>query len=63
MLEEIAMHDDDPDDVVHDLFAETLCGDAPLGRPVLGTVESIEALTRDDVDGCYQQPLRPPRWS
>ena len=31
--------------MVHDLFAETVFGDSPLGRPVLGTVESIEAMT------------------
>jgi predicted Zn-dependent peptidase len=54
VLEEIAMRDDEPSDAVHDLFAETLFGDSPLGRSVLGTVESITALTRDDVDGWYR---------
>ena len=43
ILEEIAMHDDDPTDAVHDEFAAALFGDAPLGRPILGTVESINA--------------------
>ena len=52
------MRDDEPSDAVHDLFSETLFGDTPLGRSVLGTVESIEALTRDDVDGWYREPLR-----
>src|SRR5439155_8630187 len=37
VLEEIAMRDDDPADLVHDEFAATLFGDAPLGRPILGT--------------------------
>lgn len=55
VLEEIAMRDDEPADAVHDLFAETLFGDTPLGRSVLGTVESIEGLTRADVDGWYRQ--------
>jgi predicted Zn-dependent peptidase len=55
VLEEIAMRDDEPADAVHDLFAETLFGDSPLGRSVLGTVESIEGLTRDDVDGWYRR--------
>ena len=55
VLEEIAMRDDEPSDAVHDLFAETLFGDTPLGRSVLGTVESIESLTRDDVDGWYRE--------
>src|SRR5947209_9883752 len=54
VLEEIAMRDDEPADSVHDLFAETLFGDSPLGRSVLGSTESIEALTRDDVDGWYR---------
>src|SRR5215218_1338959 len=54
VLEEIAMRDDEPSDLVHDLFAETLFGDTPLGRSVLGTVESIEGLSRDDVDGWYR---------
>jgi predicted Zn-dependent peptidase len=54
VLEEIAMRDDEPADAVHDLFAETLFGDTPLGRSVLGTVESIEGLSRDDVDGWYR---------
>ncbi|GHE14681.1 putative zinc protease [Klenkia taihuensis] len=54
VLEEIAMRDDEPADAVHDLFASTLFGDTPLGRSVLGTVESIESLTRDDVDGWYR---------
>ena len=54
VLEEIAMRDDEPSDAVHDLFGETLFGDTPLGRSVLGTVESIEGLTRDDVDGWYR---------
>src|SRR5215210_1028827 len=54
VLEEIAMRDDEPSDAVHDLFSETLFGATPLGRSVLGTVESIEGLTRDDVDGWYR---------
>jgi predicted Zn-dependent peptidase len=54
VLEEIAMRDDEPSDAVHDLFSATLFGDTPLGRSVLGTVESIEGLTRDDVDGWYR---------
>jgi len=55
VLEEIAMRDDEPSDAVHDLFSETLFGDTPLGRSVLGTVESIEKLSRDDVDGWYRR--------
>ena len=34
ILDEIAMHDDDPDDVVHNLYAETAWAGTPLGRPI-----------------------------
>jgi predicted Zn-dependent peptidase len=60
VLEEIAMRDDEPSDAVHDLFAETLFDGTPLGRSVLGTVESIEGLSRDDVDGWYRDRYAPP---
>jgi predicted Zn-dependent peptidase len=59
ILEEIAMHDDDPGDVVHDTFAQTVFGDTPLGRPILGSVGSIEALSRDTVRRYYKRWYRP----
>jgi predicted Zn-dependent peptidase len=59
ILDEIAMHDDDPDDVVHNLFARQAWGDSPLGRPIAGTVESITALTRDQVARFYRRHYRP----
>jgi predicted Zn-dependent peptidase len=49
VLEEIAMNDDDPTDTVHEAFTAQLFGDTPLGRPVLGTVESINGITRDEI--------------
>src|SRR5690606_11665240 len=42
VLEEIAMRDDDPSDLVGDAFLTALFGDHPIGRPVIGSVESIE---------------------
>ncbi|MFB7866858.1 MULTISPECIES: M16 family metallopeptidase [unclassified Streptomyces] len=59
ILEEIAMTEDDPGDVVHDLFAQTMFGDTPLGRPVLGTVDTINALTRDQVARFYKKHYDP----
>src|SRR5918998_4436546 len=60
ILDEIAMHDDDPDDVVHNLFAEQAYGSsAPLGRPIAGTVGSIEALSRAQIARFYQRHYRP----
>ena len=55
ILEEIAMHDDDPGDAVHDTFAGALWGDSPLGRPVIGTVDSIESLSRTAIAGFYRR--------
>ncbi|MGH3391298.1 MAG: M16 family metallopeptidase, partial [Actinomadura sp.] len=60
ILEEIAMRDDDPSDLVHDEFALALYGDVPLGRPILGTVESINALNRDGIARYYREHYLPP---
>jgi predicted Zn-dependent peptidase len=54
ILEEINMHEDSPEDVVHDLFTETLWPDHPLGRPILGTVDTIEAATTTSVGRFYR---------
>ena len=59
ILDEIAMHDDDPDDVVHNLFAHQAWGDSPLGRPIAGTEDSITAMTRDQVHRFYRRHYRP----
>ena len=59
ILEEIAMHDDAPDDAVHDAFAESIFGGHPLGRPVLGTVESISSVRRSAVHGYWKRRYRP----
>ena len=49
VLQEIKMVEDDPGDLVHDLFAGALWGDHPLGRPVLGSRETLEAIDRKDI--------------
>ncbi len=60
ILDEIAMHDDDPDDVVQNLVAEVAWGGAsPLGRPIAGTVESIGAMTRDRIRRFYRRHYEP----
>jgi predicted Zn-dependent peptidase len=59
ILEELAMNDDDPHDVVHEEFATAVLGDHPLGRPIGGTQETISAVTRDAVWEHYQQNYRP----
>ncbi|MFE2447293.1 M16 family metallopeptidase [Streptomyces sp. NPDC059426] len=59
VLEEIAMTEDDPGDCVHDLFAHTMLGDTPLGRPVLGTVDTVNALGRDQIARFYRKHYDP----
>ncbi len=60
ILDEIAMHDDDPDDVAHNLFALQAYGDTPLGRSIAGTVESISAMTRDQIVRFYESHYQAP---
>jgi predicted Zn-dependent peptidase len=61
ILDEIAMHDDDPDDVAHNLFSALAWGDSPLGRPIAGTAASIESMTPDQVRRFYHRHYRPER--
>ncbi|BAD40517.1 M16 family metallopeptidase [Symbiobacterium thermophilum] len=49
ICEEIRMYDDVPDDLVHDLFAGALWRGHALGRPIVGTVERVQAMSRADI--------------
>lgn len=51
ILQEIAQNYDDPSDAVHDDFQTMSYGDHPVGRPILGTNETIMAMTPDDLFG------------
>ncbi|MEO8477254.1 MAG: pitrilysin family protein [Actinomycetota bacterium] len=55
ILEEINMHEDSPEDVVHDVFTEALWPDHPLGRPILGTAQTIGDATPARVKRFYRQ--------
>jgi predicted Zn-dependent peptidase len=59
VLEEIAMNEDDPSDTAHEAFTAKLFGDTPLGRPILGTADSINAITRDQIFEHYQARYTP----
>ena len=59
VLEEIAMRDDDPSDLVHDLFSDTYYGDTAIGRPILGTVKSISEMSRNTVFNYYKKKYLP----
>ena len=59
ILEELAMNDDDPQDVAHEAFSEAILGAHELGRPIGGTNDTINAVSRDAVWEYYQQNYRP----
>nr|WP_238487190.1 pitrilysin family protein [Actinoplanes flavus] len=60
ILEEIAMHEDEPGDEVHDVFAEAIYGDHPLGRLISGTPDSISPMTRDQINRFYRRHYTAP---
>ncbi len=60
ILEEIAMHDDEPDEEVHDLFSDAVYGDHPLGRLISGTAETISRMSRRQILGFYQRRYTAP---
>ncbi len=61
VLEEIAMRDDDPEDLLQEAFCTAMMGDHPLGRSVLGSEESITGLSRAALRGFYRRRYQPQR--
>lgn len=61
VLEEIAMRDDDPEDLLGDAFLTAMFGDHPVGRPVIGTTESIESMTRTQLHSFHARRYTPQR--
>ncbi len=59
VLEEIAMYEDTPQELVHDLIAEAVFGDHPLGRPVIGTADVISSLPRDAIAEYHTEMYSP----
>ena len=59
ILEELAMNDDDPTDVVHEQFATAVLGAHPLGRPIGGTPATIRAVPRSAVMAHYAEHYAP----
>lgn len=49
VLEEIAMYEDSPEDVVYDLFSEAIWGDTPMGKPILGREETLFSITPESM--------------
>jgi len=54
VLEEIKMVEDTPDDLVHELFTQGFWENHPLGRPILGTKETVESFTNDSLRAYFR---------
>ncbi|HEX2059130.1 MAG TPA: pitrilysin family protein, partial [Thermoanaerobaculia bacterium] len=59
ILEEIKMVEDTPDDLVHEIFVTAFWPDHPLGRPILGTEETIGRLRHEKIIEHYQETFQP----
>jgi len=59
ILEEIAMYEDEPADLVDDVFAAHVFAGSALGRPILGTNETIGRISRDRIAEQYRAAYRP----
>ncbi len=55
VLEEIKMVEDTPDDLVHEIFTQAFWENHPLGRPILGAPDTVEALTREALGTYFEQ--------
>jgi len=59
VLQEIKMRDDTPEEAIHDRFHLSFWQGHPLGQPILGTTESISAISRDAIIAHKQHWYRP----
>jgi predicted Zn-dependent peptidase len=55
IIEEIKMVEDIPDDLVHELFAESFWPDHPLGRSILGSPSSVNGITADSLRAFFER--------
>ncbi|HEU4451262.1 MAG TPA: pitrilysin family protein [Gaiellaceae bacterium] len=58
VLEEIAMVDDTPQEVIFDLVTKAVFGDHPLGRPVLGSAEVVSTISRRSLGAFHRRRYR-----
>lgn len=59
IVEEINMYEDTPDDLIHDVFGQQLWQGHSMGRPILGTLESVSGFERDAIYNYYRSTYRP----
>lgn len=61
VLEEIAMRDDDPEDTLGDVFLSAVFGSHPVGRPVIGSAQSVSAMSRSQLHSFHVRRYTPDR--
>ncbi len=61
ILDEIAMHNDDPGEAGQELLTQALFGDEGLGRTVIGSVSSIKGLRRSQIAAYWRRHYTPGR--
>jgi predicted Zn-dependent peptidase len=59
ILEEIKMDEDNPDYLVHEIFTQNFWKDHPLGKPILGTKDTVRRFEREPVLDFYKQRFAP----
>src|SRR5215813_5491513 len=59
ILEEIKMDEDNPDYIVHEIFTQNFWKDHPLGRPILGTKETVKRFERAPILDAYTHRFSP----
>src|SRR5580765_6361354 len=59
IMEEIKMDEDNPDYLVHEIFTQNFWKDHPLGKPILGTKETVKRFERDAVLNAYTHRFSP----
>lgn len=59
ILEEIKMDEDSPDYLVHEIFTQNFWKDHPLGKPILGTKDTVKKFEREPVSQFYTQRFSP----
>ena len=61
ILQEIKMVEDTPDEMIHILFAQSLWPDDPVGRPVMGTYDTVSSIDREEIKQYLARTYRPPK--
>jgi predicted Zn-dependent peptidase len=59
ILEELHLRDDEPEDLVQDLFTDAVFPDHPIGREVIGSVDTLTAMTRDEIAAFHHDHYHP----